>query len=130
MRLPTHVAFASVFWFGWSSLFGMKPEGVAVGLAALGSLLPEVDTPNSLVGAFARPLSELLRFRLGHRTLTHSLLGLAILAAIASPLAFYKLEWWLALCLGYLSHIALDMGTLSGVPLFWPNPRRLSLIHI
>jgi len=124
MRLPTHVAFASVFWFGWSSLFGWQPEGEAIALAAVGALLPEIDTPHSLLGSFTLPLSERIRARWGHRTLTHSLLGLLILAALTIPLALWQFRSWLALLLGFLSHLLLDMGTREGVRLLWPKGGR------
>ncbi|MFQ6034028.1 MAG: metal-dependent hydrolase, partial [Candidatus Bipolaricaulia bacterium] len=109
MRLPTHIAFSTLFWFGVSSLFCWRPEGGPIGAAMIGAVLPEIDTPHSLIGSFTRPVSELLRERLGHRTLTHSLLGL------------FKFHWWLALITGFLSHLLLDMGTKSGVRLLWPR---------
>jgi inner membrane protein len=121
MRLPTHITFGSLVWFGVSSLFALRPEGGAIGLAVLGSVLPEVDTPHSLVGSFTRPLSERIVSRWGHRSATHSFLGLLVLGAIASPLAFWRWTWWLALLVGFLSHLLLDMGTKSGVRLLWPR---------
>jgi inner membrane protein len=105
MRLPTHITFGSLVWFGVSSLFALRPEGGAIGLAVLGSVLPEVDTPHSLVGSFTRPLSERIVSRWGHRSATHSFLGLLVLGAIASPLAFWRWTWWLALLVGFLSHL-------------------------
>ena len=64
--------------------FGANP-GLAVGAAlALGSLLPDLDTAHSGLGRWAKPVSRQLERRFGHRTLTHSLIGLALLACGSS----------------------------------------------
>ena len=66
----------------------------------------------------------------GHRGLLHSALGLGLFGLlVALPLSF----WWdwppsLALGLGYASHLAADACTRTGIPLFYPNRRRLFLL--
>jgi len=80
---------------------------LAVGL--LFSLIPDLDTPKSLLGRLF-PHSKWLNGRLGHRTATHSLLALGI-SYIVGPAAF----------LGAFSHILLDSFTPAGVQLLWPR---------
>ncbi len=50
MTLGTHVAFASVLYLGGVALFGYRPDAVSWALAAVASLLPDVDPPTSKIG--------------------------------------------------------------------------------
>ena len=103
------------------------PEGVAV--AALGALLPDIDHPSSWLGRRLWPVSRPLSMVLGHRGLTHSLLavigGLAVLGAVEPGPGLARLAGPLAL--GYLSHLAADALTPSGVPLLWPWKQRFGI---
>ena len=82
-----------------------------------GAVLPDLDTTTSGPGRFARPLSAWLERRFGHRTLTHSLLFLALLWAAALPLPPGPRT---ALLAGWASHLLLDTLNVNGVPLLWP----------
>lgn len=113
-------------------LIGYQPEpmGAAISLAAVafGSLLPDIDSPESLLGRRAKFISVPLSYLQGDRSLlpwsedshsrgiTHS-----IWALIAC--------WWLfagqytvamALAFGFLAHLVGDALTPAGVRLFWP----------
>lgn len=123
MRLRTHVLASPAFLLFSSVISGKPPSPPAFLTCAFGSVLPEVDKPDSLVGRFF-PFSGFLHERFGHRGLTHSLLGLALAMASFAPLVLWRFELWLALFLGYLSHLVLDMATLEGVPLLWPKTTR------
>ena len=123
MNLRTHVAAAPAFYLLGSFVLSQPVAWPAVGMAVVGSVLPEVDKPDSLVGR-AFPASRWIHDRFGHRGITHSLLGLAIAAALSSPLAFFAFPYWLAFLFGYFSHLFLDMATLEGIPLFWPKMAR------
>ena len=94
-----------------------------LGAAALGSLLPDIDHPKSLVGRRLAWVSVPVAALVGHRGVTHSLL--AVLAC-AAGLWFLgrELAWNAALLVGYLSHLAGDALTVSGIPLLWPWRRR------
>lgn len=118
---------------------GLEPPVYAYPLAVVAAWLPDVDNPrsrlgnglsrikNPLLNALTRPLSWALRISsftlvrtVGHRTLTHSLLGLALFAVPvwvllgAFPNVFY------ALVAGYASHLVADALNTRGVPLLWP----------
>jgi membrane-bound metal-dependent hydrolase YbcI (DUF457 family) len=67
-------------------------------------------------------LSAALHLAGGHRGPTHSLLCLAITAAVGLLLR-ETIAWW-ALPLGVLSHLVLDTLTWGGVPWLWPWKRR------
>lgn len=125
MTLGTHVAFASVLYLGGATLFGYKPDGIGWLLAAVASLLPDVDLPPAKIGRLFWFISVPLERRFGHRTITHSAVGLLVVAAVASPLWWVDpLYFWCALG-GYWSHLWIDMLNVRGVDLFWPSPVRV-----
>ncbi len=80
-------------------------EPKAIGLAALGSILPDIDHGSSFIGRRIPFVNKFVK----HRGVTHSL--------IATVIAFYINPW---LGLGYASHIILDMLTKQGVRLLFP----------
>lgn len=57
----------------------------------------------------------------GHRTITHSLLGFAILAIVFYPLYLFYPAWYKAGLVGYFSHLLVDTTNKTGVPFLWPN---------
>ncbi len=123
MTLGTHLAFASALYLGGAALFGYRPDPVGWALAAVASLLPDVDLPTAKIGRLFFWLAVPLERRFGHRTITHSVVGLATVAALAVPLWFITPLYFWAVVGGYWSHLWLDMLNLRGVDLFWPSPR-------
>ena len=125
MTFGTHVAFASVLYLGGATLFGYKPDVVGWLLVAVASLGPDVDLPTSKVGRLLFWLSVPLERRFGHRTVTHSAVGLLTVALLAAPLWWVRpLYFWCALG-GYWSHLWIDMLNVRGADLFWPSPVRV-----
>jgi len=125
VTLGTHLAFASVLYLGGATLFGYRPDGIGWLLAAVASLGPDVDLPTAKVGRLFFWLSVPLERRFGHRTVTHSAVGLLVVAAVTSPLWLVgPLYFWCVLG-GYGSHVWIDMLNVRGVDLFWPSPVRL-----
>jgi len=121
----THIAFASVLYLGGATLFGYPPDGVGWLLVAVASLGPDVDLPTSKVGRLFFWLSVPLERRFGHRTITHSAVGLLVVALIASPLWWVRpLYFWCVLG-GTWSHVWIDMLNVRGADLFWPSPVRV-----
>lgn len=124
MMAMSHVVIGSAAW-GVVVAAGAgshDPRGFA--LAALGSLLPDIDHPQSWVGRKLPFLSHPIAALCGHRGVTHSLLAISVaLLVMASQ------PGWMAnaLALGYLSHLAADSLTPSGVPLLWPVKKRFGI---
>ncbi len=131
---------------GTALLAGTEPPLFAYPVAAVTSWLPDVDNPRSRLGnglsrlknptanLVTRPLSWAFRITsftlvrtVGHRTLTHSLLGLALFILPVWLLLGSYPSFFYACVAGYGSHIVADALNTRGVPLLWPlgKPFRL-----
>ncbi|NOU67965.1 metal-dependent hydrolase [Paenibacillus sp. LMG 31461] len=95
-------------------------------LGCLAGTLADVDKPGSTMAKVLFPLSALLHvLKIKHRTLTHSLLFMALLAMICLPLP--PLYFWVFI-LSYASHPLIDLLNDRGVQLFWPITFRIRLL--
>jgi membrane-bound metal-dependent hydrolase YbcI (DUF457 family) len=119
VKAATHLAFAGVCAVIAQGLGStLEPAGlVALGM---GAILPDIDTSTSSVGQLVPGFSSRIERKFGHRTVTHSLLGVIILAIASSPLIFWNSSVFAFLLLGFVSHLILDTFNISGVPLLWP----------
>jgi len=105
---------------------------------AFGALLPDLDSPRSLLTAWRiagvsplRPVAHVINRTFGHRGALHSLLGWAF--ASSAFLALDALPFWsiassVALSLGYFSHLVADASTKTGVPFLYPRRNRYRLL--
>ena len=141
MTWPTHTL------FGISTLWLLTPVpleiisydfGTLAGFAALGALLPDLDASQSkikhlkLLGTQFKPflLPALIVNRTDqHRGLLHSLWGIVFTIIITGPLMAW-IGWApvLALLMGFVSHLAADAMTKTGIRLFYPQTRRFYLL--
>lgn len=97
-----------------------------LGIAALGSQLPDLDTTQSFTGRVLYPAAAWLEARFPHRTITHSFAASAVVAVAGSPLLlFHHPHYWLAVVLGHFMGWFSDCFTKAGVTAFYPNPARL-----
>lgn len=108
--------------------------GGLVAVTAFGALLPDFDHDDAMLprgfGWIGRLVAWCIGRTFGHRSITHSLLGVALLTAVLgfAPLVT-PVPWWVSvgLVLGCLVHIVGDCLTVSGCPLLWPAKRRFKL---
>lgn len=85
----------------------------------VGSLLPDICHGGSKIGRLFPVLSKTINLLFGHRTFTHSLLFLFLMAALLQ--SFIPNESVTAgILIGMASHLALDMVTKNGIKLFFP----------
>ena len=120
MMAGSHVAVGAAAWCVAAPHLGLPAmDAVSLGLAVVGSLLPDIDHPKSWVGRRVRPLSTCIGAILGHRGATHSLLAVAgcgwLLFHDGTPRAVAA-----PVLVGYLSHLAGDLLTPRGLRLAWP----------
>ena len=120
MRGATHLAFAGLTGV-IASGFGASLDVAGGAALAVGALLPDIDTTTSDLGKFVKPVSKVLERRFGHRTITHSLLGMAALALATSWLLLIHPGAWGWLLAGVASHLVLDTCNVVGVPFLWPS---------
>ena len=86
----------------------------------LGSLVPDIDAADSIIGRKFKPISMFLR----HRGFFHSIILMVILGIlmfIITQNSYYTL----AIMLGFVSHLVMDGLTRAGIPAFWPSKLRI-----
>ncbi len=97
-------------------------DPLVMGMAILGSQLPDLDTSTSLIGQIGFPVSRWLETRFPHRTLTHCFLATGAIALISFLLWRSGLDWKAAAALpiGHMVSCFADTFTKQGVQLFFP----------
>ena len=92
--------------------------GCAVILYILGTILPDIDSPGSLVGRHVYIPVE-------HRTWTHSLWPLIVLLLVGIK---FRLVFMLGL--GYFTHLFADSYSYAGVDWFYPHKSKHHVIKL
>jgi len=106
------------------------PQFALLSATLVGSILPDIDEPNSYAGRRNKGTSHLIKAVFGHRGITHSILGLAVLSALIYAVIYYyqlDIQYLYFFNIGYLSHILSDLLTKSGVPLLYPYKKNLKI---
>lgn len=111
MLAPTHMIAGQFAYLCAALAVGHKPAPFETLTAAGAALLPDLDNRQGIVGRLFPWISTPLEHWVGHRTATHSLLILMLLALALWPL---PTGWWLALVAGFASHAVADMMTPAG----------------
>jgi len=117
----THAAIAAAA----TSLALGTADPMALGLAVLGSQLPDLDTTTSIIGKIFFPISNWIEDRFAHRTITHSFLATGLITAVALAIGhffFEDIKAIIALPFGHFIACLSDMFTLAGVKLYYPHP--------
>lgn len=125
MTGPNHIAGGIVFTGIFASLWNINVFASFDLLlwTAFTSLLPDIDHTKSPVGKMFYPLARFLDRRFGHRTITHSLLFLALCtlgSAFTENLFSEQYIYTTIVFFGIFSHLLLDMITVQGVMFFYP----------
>ncbi len=117
MLWKTHLVVA--FLVGLVLLPYLNPQNqiLYIALILFGSLLPDIDHPDSKLGKKVK----IIGFLFEHRGFFHSIFALILLVL---PFMILKLEYiaW-PLGIGYLSHILADALTLQGIMFLHPLTR-------
>ena len=119
MTSPTHIAF-SQFCLALFSVGSVTEYSTSTAVvAALGSLAPDIDNPDSWIGRVLPFISKPVERKFGHRTITHSLIAILIILTLLFTL-FWQNFIFLPFSIGYISHIIIDCSTVSGVKILYP----------
>ena len=90
-----------------------------VGAGVIGAILPDICHGGSKVGRAFPVVSKVINVLFGHRSFTHSLLFLVIMAFLMN--SFVTNESVTAgVLVGMASHLVLDMATRNGIKLLFP----------
>ena len=91
MLAPTHSVFGIFLTLIILAVFGVQwgLHWTIILFAVLGSIIPDIDHPRSVIGKLFLPISIPLERRYGHRAVTHSLIGWAISSVIFAVLALF-----------------------------------------
>lgn len=104
----------------------------------VGSLIPDIDNTRSYIGHKVKSISKAINKYSGHRGITHSILGLIIFIILLLGIGhitsfnncpYYKI-FLLGLFAGYVSHLAFDIITVGGIPLFYPFKKKFRLFEL
>ncbi|WP_394190868.1 metal-dependent hydrolase [Paenisporosarcina quisquiliarum] len=90
-----------------------------VGAGVIGGLIPDICHGGSKIGRTFPLLSKLINILFGHRSFTHSLLFLVIVAALLHTYTLNEAVI-VGILVGMISHFILDMSTKNGIKLFFP----------
>ena len=90
----------------------LKYPVVFIGTSAIGSLLPDIDTPESTMGKIMYPIAVIINKIFGHRTVTHDILFIAFLTALSLSIGNI---FFIGIMFGVVGHIFLDATTIQGV---------------
>ncbi|NQT57443.1 MAG: metal-dependent hydrolase, partial [Bacteroidetes bacterium] len=141
MLAPTHSAFGIFLTLIVLSVFGVQfsLHWTIILFAILGSIIPDIDHPHSIIGRLFFLVSVPLERRYGHRTFTHSLMGWGIFSVLFTVIiglisfipqisiwgwSDLPIRWIAAFSISYFSHLILDMMNKRGVQMFWPDSGR------
>lgn len=111
-----------------ASGMGSTLDTASMAALAAGSLVPDIDISTSGIGRWLKPLSSPIERTFGHRTITHSLVGLVLLGLVTSWLLLLSPQAWLWLLVGAASHVLLDTHNIQGVRLLYPS--RLEFVSV
>lgn len=115
--------------------------GIVTLTSVIGSLLPDIDEPNSFIGQKIRPISLIIKATAGHRGAFHTpflmlvidFLLLFLVSYLDLSAASMQTVYWaiLGMSVGWLSHLFMDALTSNGICFLWPfSKKKFSLMKL
>jgi inner membrane protein len=92
---------------------------ILVGAGVVGALLPDICHGGSKIGRTFRITSKIVNTLFGHRSFTHSLLFLLLIAILMNTYVPNE-SITAGILVGMASHYVLDMATKNGIKLLFP----------
>ena len=100
-------------------------DGYVLGIAAIASQLPDIDTTRSFTGRALYPVAAWIETKYAHRSVTHSFAASGVLAIASIPLVIFSWQYWGALNIGFFMGWFADCFTKAGVAALYPSNKRL-----
>lgn len=104
----------SVLMLGFDSNYSFQLALILLSFS-LGSVLPDIDSEDSTIGKYIKPISRMIP----HRTITHTIWAVLLIGGAAW---FFQSIYLFALAVGYAVHIAEDSFSEQGIRWFYPIP--------
>ncbi len=118
MTGKTHIIGGVAASLAFAQITSYEPV-LLVGAGVVGAIIPDICHGSSTIGRALPAISKVVNGLFGHRTFTHSLLFLGLVALMLNT--FMSVEAiTTGILVGMASHILLDMATKRGVKLFFP----------
>lgn len=123
-RGRTHIVIAITIYLLLDNVISLGvPIGSAFLCLALGSLLPDIDHPRSMIGKYIAPISAVVK----HRGFTHTFLGVFIFPL---PALYFGSEYYFLVVWGYLFHLLVDTLNPMGVSWLYPITNKKFSLNI
>ncbi|QUG40713.1 metal-dependent hydrolase [Psychrobacillus sp. INOP01] len=90
-----------------------------VGAGVIGAIIPDICHGGSKIGRRFKVLSKVINTLFGHRSFTHSLLFLVLMAILLTSFVDNE-SIVMGILVGMASHYVLDMATKNGIKLLYP----------
>lgn len=107
------------------SLVSMVPPLLFIGL---GTMIPDIDHPDSKVGQKFNRIATFIHKKFGHRSITHNVLFILCWLVLSYLSFLFNLKWlstiFVYLAIGVYLHLLVDAYSISGVNWFYPIFKR------
>lgn len=107
------------------SLVSMVPPLLFIGL---GTMIPDIDHPDSKVGRKFNRIATFVHKRFGHRTMTHNALFVLFWFGLSYLSFLFNVKWlttlFVYLAIGVYLHLLVDAYSISGINWFYPIIKR------
>lgn len=114
----THIVGGVAASLAYAEVGNLEPL-IMMGAGIVGALLPDICHGGSLIGRKMPLLSKVVNTLFGHRSFTHSILFLVIIAYMLNSFVPFEAVR-VGFLIGMASHYILDMATKNGIKLFFP----------
>lgn len=117
LRYKTHIVSSLTLGAGLSIIFNYPFHIGYVAGIGFGSLLPDIDEPNSFIGRRSFGIANIVKQKYGHRGITHSLFAWFLVTIVC---LFYPSPLTIGILLGYLFHLLGDFFSVRSIPILAP----------
>ena len=118
MTGKTHIIGGLTAGLAFAQITNYDPV-LLVGSGVFGAVLPDICHSGSKIGRTFPVISKVVNLLFGHRSFTHSLLFLILIAALLHTFVLNE-SVRAGILVGIASHIVLDMATTNGVKMLFP----------